>query len=225
MTTESTNLIFTIVNGVLLVLNVTALLVLIKEYSGFIRRINDIESGPAKSIMHVHREVIETIQTIKRSASDILGSVEYEKSEIEALLKEVAETKISEVSRSLSAELNNTTLQTQGKIQEQGAKFAEDIRLRYEKMLDRLTSEILISQRAFMEQFTKRKEVIESGLTQYESTRKREIEESIQELVYQVARQCIPDLIPMDTHKKIILDSLQRALDEGKFVFEQHRQV
>lgn len=206
-----------VLNFAFFVLNVLIFITLIRELIRLSKKFRDIEMGPMLSLEHVHRETIETIQTLKDSAAQIINSVSSSRDEIRNLVEEKVNDTLTTSVEQITTTLTETSRKTQDHVHAQYNKLEKQMEAEYTKILDRMTSEVLVLQKVFAEEFVRRKAEVETSLKTYEDNRKKETEQSIDELVYQVVHRCLPDLIPMEMHKKIIMDALDQALENGKF--------
>ncbi len=206
-----------ILNATFFALNVYLFIFLLREFSKLIKKLHDIELGPEKSLHHIQKEAEDTIESIKSSTQKVIGSMELYKGDAETVFKgkyeESMQTMTEKVARAVDASAQEViaTFENNDKV------FIANLKNEYSLILNKLTSEILVTQKAFTEDFVKRKQKVELELEKYEGSRKKEVEASIVELVYEVAHKTIPDLIPQKQHEEIIMKALTNALEAGRF--------
>ncbi len=215
---------FFVASCTLLGFDVGIFILLIREYSTLVRKVHDLELGPEKSLRHVHGEALETIQSLKSSATAVISQIELHKLDFEKEIGSELTRELGQSVRTVTESIRQSALTLQSTVAEQNSEILAHMRNEYTNALNKLTSEVLILERVLTEDFVKRKTQIESELGTYEQARRKEIEDSIDTLVFETMRKCVPDIIPVDMHKKIILRALEEALNEGKFKFDENHE-
>lgn len=206
-----------ILNATFFALNVYLFIYLLREFSKLIKKLRDIELGPERSLNHIQKEAEDTIQKIKSSTQNILGSVELYKGDAEELFAaKYAEGMQTMTNKAVHA-IDTSIKEVIATFDRNNTNITDHVKNEYDLILNKLTSEILVTQKIFTEEFVKRKQKVESEIEKYEKLRKEEVESSIVELVYQVAHKTIADLIPQKQHEEIIMKALASALEEGTF--------
>ncbi len=206
-----------LLNAVFFTLTVCLFIFLLREFGNLLKKLQDLELGPEKSLADIHAQASKTIDAVHTSADAIIHSAQLYKGDVEELFQEEYKSSLEAMKKKVEQEITRFAEDAIALFGKQDEALHAHLTGEYTQILKKLTTEILITQKTFTEDFVKRKQLVEHELQQYELSRIREIEQSIVSLVYEIAQKTIPDLIPQKQHEKIILDELKNALEEGKF--------
>ncbi len=206
-----------ILNATFFALNVYLFIFLLREFSKLIKKLRDIELGPEESLNHIQKEAEDTIEKIKKSTQNIIDSIELYKGDAEQVFKDKYSENMRTMTEKVAHTIDSSTQEVITTFNKNNETLTSHLRNEYDLILNKLTSEILVTEKVFAEDFVKRKQKIELEIEKYEKLRKQEIEASIVELVYQVAHKTIPDLVPQKQHEAIIMKELADALEAGRF--------
>ena len=205
-----------ILNATFFGLNVYLFIILLREFSKLLKKLHDLELGPEKSLEKIHIQAHNAIEMIHSSAKKIIHSTEVYKGDVEEVFKKEYKSGLENMMIKVENNLHSFAGNIIKSSQKEETVLTEHIKNQYSMLLERLTGEVLVTQKSITEDLTKKKQQIDRELVQYEASKKQEIEKSMVDLVYEVAHKVIPDLIPQKQHEEIILTALASAQKAGK---------